>query len=224
VGVLDSLGLAPGLNTGNKKWDSGVKKWAPEIQYCAEKHKLDANLVAAVMQQESAGINRRRSSAGAQGLMQLKPGTARALGVTNVNDPSQNICGGAKYLRQMIDQFGDTSLALAAYNAGPGNVQKAGNSIPSIPETQKYVRDIVARMNRYGGSLDQLKNTDPDYGDSIVTDAVEAGADTVSQVIGPVVDLISAIMNPATWLRVLKGFIGVILLIIALVFAWKAYS
>jgi soluble lytic murein transglycosylase-like protein len=75
------------------------------------------------------------------------PGTAASLGVTDRLDPQQNLEGGAKYLAQMLDRFGTPELALAAYNAGPGAVDKA-NGIPNIPETQNYVRSIMARVGK----------------------------------------------------------------------------
>ena len=89
------------------------------------------------------------SPAGAAGLTQLMPGTARELGVTKRHDPAQNIDGGARYLKQMLDRFGSVHLALAAYKAGPGAVTKAGG-IPRNRETPGYVRTVLDRWMIYG--------------------------------------------------------------------------
>ncbi len=108
----------------------------------SRKYNIPEELIKAVITVESAGKPDAKSSAGAKGLMQLMDGTAKDLGVGNSYDPYQNIMGGAKYLRQMLDKFqGDVNVALAAYNAGPGNVEKYGG-IPPFSETQSYVKKV----------------------------------------------------------------------------------
>ncbi len=102
---------------------------------------VDPDLFMRLISAESSFNPNAVSSAGAYGLAQLMPGTAADLGV-DPTDPVQNLRGGARYLRQQIDKFGDTSLALAAYNAGPGNVSKYGG-IPPFEETQNYVNKIM---------------------------------------------------------------------------------
>jgi membrane-bound lytic murein transglycosylase MltF len=110
----------------------------------SQAYQLPFNLIKAVAKAESDFNPNIVSHSGAQGLMQLMPSTAKALGVTDAFDPEQNIMGGAKFLRQMLDRFnGDTKLALAAYNAGPYAVKKYGG-IPPYTETQKYVPKVLA--------------------------------------------------------------------------------
>lgn len=124
------------------------KKYASLIQTAASKHRLDPNLIHAVIQAESAYNPTAVSKAGAVGLMQLMPKTAERLGVTNRLDPSQNVLGGARYLRELLDMFkSNVRLAVAAYNAGENAVLKYGNKIPPYKETQTYVKRV---MNVYG--------------------------------------------------------------------------
>ena len=115
--------------------------WDDVILRAADVHRIAPELIKAVMLVESGMNPRATSPAGAQGLMQLMPATARGLGVDDSYDPQENVFGGARYLRKMLDRFGDRSLALAAYNAGPGNVEKHGG-IPPFEETRLYVKKV----------------------------------------------------------------------------------
>jgi soluble lytic murein transglycosylase-like protein len=120
-----------------------------EITAAANKHGIDPALLAGLVKQESGFDPNAGSSAGARGLTQLMPGTAAGLGVTNVLDPVQSLDGGAKYLRAQLDAFGgDVTKALAAYNAGPGAVQRYGG-VPPYAETQNYVRAVQANAAAY---------------------------------------------------------------------------
>src|SRR5688500_1876686 len=110
----------------------------------SRQHKVAADLVRAVIQVESAFNPVAVSTKGAMGLMQLMPATATELGVGNPFDPDQNIRGGVKYLRQLLDRYnGNVELALAAYNAGIGNVAKYGDVVPPFKETKNYVKKIT---------------------------------------------------------------------------------
>jgi len=114
------------------------------IHKAARRYNLPAPLLRGVIRAESNFEVKAVSRAGAQGLMQLMPGTARELGVDNPFDIEQNIDGGARYLRKMLDSFGgDIKVALAAYNAGPGAVEKYGGKIPPYQETQQYINRVL---------------------------------------------------------------------------------
>lgn len=108
----------------------------------SSRYHVPENLLKAVAKAESGFRANAVSSCGAQGVMQLMPGTAKSLGVDDPFDAEQNIMGGAKYLGGLLNQYGDEKLALAAYNAGSGNVKKYGG-IPPFPETQNYVRKVL---------------------------------------------------------------------------------
>jgi soluble lytic murein transglycosylase-like protein len=112
------------------------------IHEAAEKYDLDANLIHAVMQAESAFHPYAVSRAGAEGLMQLMPELSDEMGVSDAFDPRENIMGGVRYLKRLLDYHeGNVDLALASYNAGPGNVERYGG-VPPFRETRNYVRTI----------------------------------------------------------------------------------
>ncbi|HRZ83323.1 MAG TPA: lytic transglycosylase domain-containing protein, partial [Candidatus Hydrogenedentes bacterium] len=134
--------MAPKIVTDGTLRDI-VKRYA---QYYA----LPEPLVYAVIRAESNFEPNAVSPAGARGLMQLMPGTALEMGVTDIFDPEQNVAGGTQYLRKMIDIFGDKRLALAAYNAGPENVKKHGG-VPPFQETQSYVKIVLGFESAYAG-------------------------------------------------------------------------
>lgn len=137
----ESSGTGEMASTGNPKYDE-------LIAVSAARNGVDPNLVVAVMRQESGFNPRARSYKGASGLMQLMPGTAQRFGVTNIYDPAQNIEGGTRYLRFLLDSFnGDVSLVLAGYNAGENAVVNSGYRVPRYRETQNYVKSISARYD-----------------------------------------------------------------------------
>lgn len=119
----------------------------PVIARAAERYGVDPAIVKAVIRAESGFRSDAVSRVGAQGLMQLMPGTARALGV-DPTDAEQNIDGGTRYLRQQMDRFGSLELALAAYNAGPASVIRHGG-MPPYAETHSYVAEVLRNVSAY---------------------------------------------------------------------------
>ena len=116
---------------------------------------VDPALVKAIIANESGFNASATSDVGAQGLMQLMPGTAAALGVSDSYDPAQNVAGGTKYIKQLLDRFdGNVRLAVAAYNAGPGAVEKYGG-VPPYAETQNYVQNVLSSYAKYRSSAPQ---------------------------------------------------------------------
>lgn len=142
VSATDKLEMPKSLNERVNNFDTFINE-------AAEQHGLDANIIKAVIASESAGNQFARSSKEAKGLMQLIDSTATAMGVRNVWNPRENIMGGAKYLKQMMERFdGDLKLALASYNAGPGAVEKHGG-VPPYKETQQYVKKVMNYLRRF---------------------------------------------------------------------------
>lgn len=140
------------------------------FEEAADRFGISSKLLKAVAKAESNFNPKAVSHAGAMGVMQLMPGTAKNLGVTDPYDARQNIMGGAKYLKENLDRFGDVRLALAAYNAGPNSVQKYGG-VPPYSETQNYVKKIMADL----GSSDTI------YANRTVNTGGKQSASTAAQ-------------------------------------------
>ena len=136
---------APAAGQPRVPRQAAYEKFRETVAAAATEYNLPEPLLLAVMAVESNFDHQAVSEKGAMGLMQLMPGTANDMYVADAWDPHQNIWGGARYLRTLANQYqGDVVLMLAAYNAGPEAVRRAGNRVPRIPETQEYVRKVVS--------------------------------------------------------------------------------
>jgi soluble lytic murein transglycosylase-like protein len=140
----------------------GTSVFEDLIRSASGRHNVDANLVRAVIKTESDFRSNARSNKGAMGLMQLMPDTARLHNVVDAYDPSENVDGGVRHLKMLLDRYqGDLELSLAAYNAGSGAVEKHGG-IPPFAETREYVRRVLRLYDSYRvGALDALQPLRP---------------------------------------------------------------
>lgn len=158
--MTDKAFIPSKLSLDSPSMQSSVNQWQPYIQEASQKFGVDTNLITAVIAQESAGNPSAVSPKGAKGLMQLMDTTARDMGVSQVFQPRQNIIGGTKYLRQLLDKYnGNEALALASYNAGTAAVDKY-NGIPPYQETQRYVENVAA-LKRQLSALSLTPSKEP---------------------------------------------------------------
>ncbi len=147
-----SLRPEGGGGSGTRHFSKGSAAYDHHIRQSASRYNVDPRLIKAIIKAESGFDCNATSQMGAQGLMQLMPGTARDLNVSNPFDPRSNIDGGTRYFRTMLDTFnGDIPLSLAAYNAGP-NLVKRTNRMPQIPETIEYVQRVLHNYKGYRSS------------------------------------------------------------------------
>jgi len=150
---------SPSLIAGNQSWSTGNIQVDNLIRFYGKQHGVDPYLVFCLMSQESKFTKGAVSPKGAQGLMQLMPGTAARYGVTNPYDIAQNISGGTRYLKDLLTMFNDrVDLALAGYNAGENAVIKYGYTIPPYDETRNYVKLIIKRYGRLTTSEQKTKS------------------------------------------------------------------
>ncbi len=154
--ILPDHGVPASSLRTSAGWSAGLpaagQRYAGLVEQAAQKAGVDPRLLAALAWSESGFDPTARSGAGAQGLVQLMPATARGLGVADPTDPAQSLAGGAAYLRTQLDAFGgDPTLALAAYNAGPTAVRRHGG-VPPYAETRTYVTTVLDRFRALGGT------------------------------------------------------------------------
>lgn len=163
VNTISTTNTVTNTTKSTEKTQSNFKSYLGEsqeldtiFQKAADTYGVDVNLLKSIAKTESNFTTDATSSAGAMGIMQLMPNTAKALGVSNPYDAEESIMGGAKYISQMLKKYdGDVKLALASYNAGPGNVAKYGG-IPPFKETQNYVTKV---MSAYQGNSSSTTST-----------------------------------------------------------------
>ncbi len=140
---------APGAGSGPAPAPVAPQQIDALVSQNSTAWQVDPSLVKAIIANESGFDANATSRVGAQGLMQLMPSTAQAVGVRNAYDPAQNVAGGTRYLKGLLDRFnGDIRLAVAAYNAGPGAVEKYGD-VPPYAETQNYVQNVLGSYAKY---------------------------------------------------------------------------
>jgi soluble lytic murein transglycosylase len=147
--------LSPSESDGRIEWVAGATQPGDIdrlIRLAAHENQVQPALVKAVIKAESNFDARATSRRGAKGLMQLMPKTARAMGAEDLHDPEENVRAGARYLRHMLDRYGDMRLALAAYNAGPTAVDRY-RGVPPYRETRAYVKRVLNYYRRYHGEL-----------------------------------------------------------------------
>jgi soluble lytic murein transglycosylase-like protein len=164
TGTPDPPALQPQAGPESRKFDPIIEKYASENQ-------LDPSLIRSIIAQESAFNPKAVSPKGARGLMQLMPETAASLGVKNSFDPEQNIQGGVRHFRSLMDSFNnDLELSLAAYNAGQNLVQRLGR-IPAIKETRDYVQSITKRYGKKEAASQALESSERDQTFRFVDDS-----------------------------------------------------
>ncbi len=176
--TIDTDGTAAGATGFASTLSQEMEKTQPLeqiFQKAASTYGVDESLLKAMAKAESEFDPDATSKSGAMGIMQLMPATAKSLGVTDAYDPEQNIMGGAKYIASLLDKYdGNVSYALAAYNAGSGNVDKYGG-IPPFEETQNYVTKILGYLQDGGVEIPQARanvTTGATQSDTSVTDAL----------------------------------------------------